>query len=147
MGFRFRFETVLSVKARKEEERRFKLAAEEQRLQAKAMELSRYEAAHLDGIAELTAASRGRVDLNYLATCHTYVRRLKQRREICQVELSQVQDDVTRAREELVEARKECKAMEQLKERDYREYLREENAKEQKFLDELGINSHHRKRG
>lgn len=147
MGFRFRLETVLNVKARKEEECRFKLAAEEHRLQVKTMELNRSEEAHLEGLAELASASQGRVDLNYLATCHTYVGRLKQLQEICRVELDRVRKDVTHAREELVAARKESKAMEQLKERDYREYLREEHAKEQKFLDELGINSHHRKQG
>lgn len=147
MGFRFRLETVLSVKARKEEEKRYKLLAEEQRLQAKAMELERCQRAHREGLDELASAGQGRIDLDYLTTCHTYVRRLKKQQEYCQNELTMVRQDVEQARQELVEARKECKAMEQLKERDYREYLREEQAKEQKFLDELGVNGHHRKRG
>lgn len=147
MGFRFRFETVLTVKTRKEEEKRFELLAEEQRMQAKALELNRYENAHQESLDMLTAASQGQVDLEYLSICYAYANHLKQRQDNCRDELHKAQMDVSRVRQELVDARKETKAMEQLKERDYREYLREEQSKEQKFLDELGVNGHNRKRG
>lgn len=146
MSFRFRFETVLTVKNRREEEKRHQLAAEERRLAKKDQQLKGIEEAKQEEVGTFLKQCNGHLNMDYLVNSRSYLSYLKKCEENCQAELTLVRQDVNQARLELVEARKECKAMEQLKKKDRERYDLEELAKEQKFLDEIGIATHRRKR-
>lgn len=145
MPFRFRFQTVLTVKERREEERRNELLLEEQRLAKKSSELRNWEDAHDEGIGVFHEASSGLLDLEFMKNCQTHLAFLRERREYCRQELQEIHQDVSHARERLVEARKERKVMEQLKEKSRQVFIQEEQGKEQKFLDDIGISVHSRK--
>ena len=147
MTFRFRFETVLKVKNQQEETCRLELAREEQRLMAKNAEIEACIKNREYQVSQFLAASKGQIDLQYLASCSSYLSALKERQTCCQKQRDEIREDVSMARGALVEARKECKVMEQLKERDHQQFIRDEMSKEQKLLDEVGINSHRRNRG
>lgn len=145
MAFRFRFQTVLMVKERREDERRNQLLTEEQRLQEKAKELRSWEAAHDQGIETFYEASSGMIDVDFLKQCQLHIGFLREQREVCHQELQGIHHDVEHARERLLEARKERKVMEQLKEKSRQVYVQEEQSQEQKFLDDIGISGHSRK--
>jgi flagellar FliJ protein len=147
MTFRFRFETVLKVKNQQEETCRLELAREEQRLVAKNAEIETLLITREHQVSQFLAASNGQIDLKYLASCSSYLSALRERQTCCQRQRDEICEDVSMARRALVEARKECKVMEQLKERDHQQYVKDELSKEQKILDEVGINTHRRNRG
>lgn len=145
MGFRFRFQTVLAMRERQEDERRNELALEERRLTEKSAELSAWDEAHRQGIKTFYDACNGVLDVDYLSCCQSHLAYLKERREDCRQAVEQIHTDVNQARERLIEARKDRKAMEQLKEKNRQTYIREEQDKEQKFLDDIGLSVYSRK--
>ena len=145
MSFRFRFETVLNVKSHREEEKRHQLAAKERRLAQKAQQLKGIEDANEEGFTSFLQQCTGTLDLEYLTYSQFYLDYLRQREKECKVEMESARQEVNRARSELVEAQKERKVMEQLKEKEHERYKVETLAKEQKFLDEIGISAHRRK--
>jgi flagellar FliJ protein len=145
MGFRFRFQTVLAMRERQEDERRNELALEERRLAEKTAELNAWDEARRQGIDTFYQACNGVIDIEYLSRCQSHLSFLKERRDDCRQALEGIHDDVEQARKRLIEARKERKAMEQLKEKKHQAYIKEEQAKEQKFLDDIGLSVFSRK--
>jgi flagellar export protein FliJ len=133
------------MRERQEDVRRNELALEERRLVEKSAELNTWDEAHRQGMKTFYDACSGVVDIEYLSRCQSHLNFLKERREDCRQAIETIHTDVERARERFIEARKERKAMEQLKEKNHQAYIKEEQEKEQKFLDDIGLSVYSRK--
>lgn len=137
--FKFKLETVLKVRTRLEDLRKRELRQAELRLEEALRQLKRRQAE----IAETTAMyqenlQKQRLDLNLATYYHNYLTKLNQLLAEDYVRIERCNEDLAKARQNLIEAIKEKKIVEKLKEKAYEEYKSAELKQETEFLDELG---------
>lgn len=140
--FRFRLESVLNYRRTIEEnllkelsELRRQLSLEEDRLKMMIFEKDRH-------INDLGSLQKGGVTLQiediklYFSYLNGLELKIKNQADI----IKKCQDRVDKKLAEVVDAMKNRKILEVIKERGYREYTREINLKEQRLLDEIAVN-------
>ncbi len=140
--FRFRLESVLNYRRTIEEnllkelsELRRHLSLEEDRLKMMIFEKGRH-------INELGSLQKGGVTLQiediklYFSYLNGLELKIKNQGDI----IKKCQERVDKKLAEVVDAMKNRKILEVIKERGYREYTREINLKEQRLLDEIAVN-------
>lgn len=140
--FRFRLESVLNYRRTIEEnllkelsELRRQLSLEEDRLKMMIFEKDRH-------INDLGSLQKGGVTLQiediklYFSYLNGLEIKIKNQADI----IKKCQDRVDKKLAEVVDAMKNRKILEVIKERGYREYTREINLKEQRLLDEIAVN-------
>ncbi|MDO9536588.1 MAG: flagellar export protein FliJ [Bacillota bacterium] len=98
---------------------------------------------------QLLEFHRGRqvekIDVFALMSIESYRTFLQERFRCKKQELGQSQEQVEKQRQHVVESWKGCQVLEKLKEKDLGRYTREENAKEQRFNDEISLYGYLRK--
>lgn len=137
MAFNFKFQSILDLKTRLEDQKKSKYgeANEELKRQKDKMQVLleerdyQYENMRDKGKTGLTPKE--------LITYNNYIERLKRSIEIQKVVVYRAQKAVEQARLELVEAAKQRKMFETLKEKKLEEYWEEYYKKEQAQLDEI----------
>lgn len=140
--FRFRLESVLNYRRTIEEnllkelsELRRQLSLEEDRLKMMIFEKGRH-------INDLGSLQKGGVTLQiediklYFSYLNGLELKIKNQGDI----IKKCQERVDKKLAEVVDAMKNRKILEVIKERGYREYTREINLKEQRLLDEIAVN-------
>lgn len=140
--FRFRLESVLNYRRTIEEnllkelsELRRQLSLEEDRLKMMIFEKDRH-------INDLGSLQKGGVTLQiediklYFSYLNGLELKIKNQGDI----IKKFQERVDKKLAEVVDAMKNRKILEVIKERGYREYTREINLKEQRLLDEIAVN-------
>ncbi len=140
--FRFRLESVLNYRRTIEEnllkelsELRRHLSLEEDRLKMMIFEKGRH-------INDLGSLQKGGVTLQiediklYFSYLNGLELKIKNQGDI----IKKCQERVDKKLAEVVDAMKNRKILEVIKERGYREYTREINLKEQRLLDEIAVN-------
>ena len=140
--FRFRLESVLNYRRTIEEnllkelsELRRQLSLEEDRLKMMIFEKDRH-------INDLGSLQKGGVTLQiediklYFSYLNGLELKIKNQGDI----IKKCQERVDKKLAEVVNAMKNRKILEVIKERGYREYTREINLKEQRLLDEIAVN-------
>ena len=140
--FRFRLESVLNYRKTIEEnllkelsELRRQLSLEEDRLKMMIFEKDRH-------INDLGSLQKGGVTLQiediklYFSYLNGLELKIKNQGDI----IKKCQERVDKKLAEVVNAMKNRKILEVIKERGYREYTREINLKEQRLLDEIAVN-------
>ena len=147
--FKFRLEKVLDLRKKKEEERERELAElkkllakEEQFLQ----QLQRESTALRRKIARLQDENDRSLDIEELLRHSDYLEHLRDK-ILSQIEtVKQVISDVENKRQELVEASKEKKVIEKLKEQQYKRFRTAVEEWEQRTLDEIGTSNYSHRR-
>ncbi len=140
--FRFRLESVLNYRRTIEEnllkelsELRRHLSLEEDRLKMMIFEKGRH-------INDLGSLQKGGVTLQiediklYFSYLNGLELKIKKQGDV----IKKCQERVDKKLAEVVDAMKNRKILEVIKERGYREYTREINLKEQRLLDEIAVN-------
>lgn len=136
--FKFKLETVLKVKIRVEELRQKELKeAEVRREQARRQLIQRQEEVQAT-VANYREQFQASIDLNKANDYHRFLLWLNKQVELAMQRLEQCEQEVRERRLKLMEATREKKVLEKLKEKAYEEYKAEELREEIKFLDELG---------
>jgi len=145
--FQFRLQTVLDYKQRRAEEEERELARRMEILHEAERELAslkRFQEKRRHEMAE--KGKRGKLDVEGLKMYHEQQRKLSRDIAAQQIKVQQAHADVELQRQKLLEARKEVKTYEKLKEKHYAGYLVELNLEEQKLLDELATGKYNRER-
>jgi flagellar FliJ protein len=133
--FRFRLEKVLTLR---EEE----LNVREGELRDAQMKVNKIEAYIQDTI---NTSNRQHVQVGSVMMAEEYflrgtcLERLRKELEQARVLLTEAHTELSAARERYVEAKKEVKVLEKLKEKKLEQYNEEEAKKEQNFLDEIAV--------
>lgn len=136
--FKFKLETVLKVKTRLEDLRKKELqVAEVQREKARKQLLSR-QAEVADTVKTYRESCRQKLDLFLATNYHKFLIYQNKQVDLADHFLIACNTEVAKTRQKLVEAAKEKKTVEKLKEKAYEVYKAEELNQEIKFLDELG---------
>jgi len=139
--FQFRLQKVLDYRVHIED----KLKAELAELKAiRDFLLAEREEAREKQSAMLTRMAESEFDVTALQLMRLYIERLD--REIARKnrEIAETEKRIELKRTEVVEASRDRKVMERLRESQERSYRREQLRVEQKMLDELGTNAFHR---
>ena len=137
MAFVFRFQSILDVKIRLEDLKKAKFgeANEELRVQTEKMNVLLQE--REDQYENMKEKNKKGIAPQDFIVYHNYMNRLKQAIEIQKKVIEKAREAVEKARLELVEAAKERKKFETLKEKKLEEYWEDYYKKEQLALDEI----------
>jgi flagellar protein FliJ len=136
--FKFKLETVLKVKIRIEDLRKREMqVAEIQREQAKNQLLHRQDEV-ADTVKTYRESCQRKLDLYLANNYHKFLIWQNKQVELADQHLGACNNIVIKSRQKLVEAAKEKKTVEKLKEKAYEGYKAEELNQEINFLDEMG---------
>lgn len=138
--FRFRLETLKKIREGERDERRRRLAEALQALQIveqKRQEL-RAEAAR---VQEQTrrASQPGTVDVNALISQQRYALLLSAQGQQLQEQAARIEDEIERRRAALVEADRQVRVLEKLRERQLAAFLEQQEKRDQKQMDEIAL--------
>lgn len=134
MPFKYRLERVLKIREEELDEAILNMKKAEENLRTISHELSVTTEHRNDLHAELIREGLQHATL--------YVRRIRQLNEkIAKLEkdLQDAQNALIKAKEKVIEAKMKLEALKRHKQRKYKEYTEEENKKERKMLDEIGV--------
>ncbi|NLY74789.1 MAG: flagellar export protein FliJ [Firmicutes bacterium] len=136
--FKFKLETVLKVKTRVEELRKIELREAELRREKARLELCRWQDEVEDHLRLYREKFQKRIQPAEANNYHLYLLWLNRQVDLALLALDQCEREVAERRQRLIEASKEKKILEKLKEKAYQAYQAEQLNQEIKFLDELG---------
>lgn len=144
MSIDFRFQSILDLRKRSEEERQMELALTLQQVVALRGQRERLLAERL-GISQMIKKSmQGALNATQVEQHYRYLYSLDRQIEHLAEEIHQAEEMAVAQRHLLAEAMKERKTLEKLKEQDRRAFLVAYNQKEQETLDDLNIARHAR---
>lgn len=135
-SFVFRFERVLKVKELKEEERQRELAQATRRAEATQLSLEAVDRRIQECQVDLRSRVQGGVDAWRLQLSADYMAYLRRERHETEAELTAALREVEARRVHLLEALKERKIFEALKEREYQSFRLAQARFEQRQTDE-----------
>lgn len=136
--FKFKLETVLKVKTRIEDLRKIELGEAELKREKARLELGRWQDEVEANIRIYREKFQKRIIPEEANSYHRYLTWLNRQVDLALLKLQECQREVDNCRQRLIEAAKEKKVLEKLKEKAYQAYQAEQLNAEIKFLDELG---------
>ncbi|MGE5606477.1 MAG: flagellar export protein FliJ [Bacteroidota bacterium] len=136
--FKFKLETVLKVKTRVEDLRKMELREAELRREKARLELCRWQEEVEVNIQLYREKFQQRINPEEANNYHLYLTWLNRQVDSAALQLREREKEVAESRQKLIEASKEKKVLEKLKEKAYRDYQAQQLNAEIKFLDELG---------
>jgi len=137
-GFKFRLATLLKLREATRDERRNRLAEAyeaERILQKQQDELTEDWKENRQRTRE--ASEPGSIDVDDLLITHRHELILKGQQELIDQRKQQVAEEIERRRLTLVEADRQVRILEKLREKQLRRHRHEENKREMKQLDEI----------
>lgn len=149
MKFRFKLEKVLELRKRKEHEREKELADLKELLMREEtfLEELKEEAAKISTVMHgLQETAQERLDIKELVRYYDYLEKVREKISAQIAQIKRVIAGIEEKRQELIEAAKERKIMEKLKDNQYRKFKQTLETVERKFLDELGTINYNQKR-
>lgn len=137
MAFKFKFQAILDIKTRLEDLKKVKFgeATEELRVQIEKLNIIIYEQEEQCRI--MKEKNNDKITVKDLIAHNNYMIRLKKNREIQHLVVEKAEKKLEEARIELVEASRERKKYELLREKKLAEYWEDYYKKEQMSLDEI----------
>lgn len=132
--FRFRLEPVLNYRSALEEKAKEELAGSLARYQREKQVLEQLEE---DLSAHTRPVACGKVDLTQLTMLESYQRYLEMQLEKQAARVRAAEETVAKCRRKLEQKMRERKVVEVLKDKQYHEFLYQEEREEQKFLDDI----------
>ncbi len=136
--FKFKLETVLKVKTRVEDLRKLELREAELRREEARLELCRCQEEVEANIRIYREKFQQRINPEEANNYHLYLTWLNRQVDLAMLKLQERDQEVAEQRQRLIEASKEKKILEKLKEKAYQAFKAEQLNAEIKFLDELG---------
>ncbi len=135
--FRFSLESVLQVKYRHEELALARLSESQGRLidaQSALARILKEKQAHIQLVRSVQS---GRLNVTQLIAAQQYLDALNDRIEQLECLIMQIEEELEQRRQVVLEARRERKTLEAIREKQWRRYLRELEREEQNFADEI----------
>jgi flagellar FliJ protein len=140
--FQFRFDTLKKIRESERQQRRLELAQALQAEQLVETQIHQLEAEEQETRTRCQAAAGpGRVDVDTLLDIHRYAAILKVRVQLLRDQLARLRTEIERRRQVLVEADRQVRVLEKLRERQWDEYCLAESRREVKNMDEVAQRS------
>ncbi|MCC5828258.1 MAG: flagellar export protein FliJ [Phycisphaeraceae bacterium] len=145
--FRFRLQTLLNARREAEDRAQRELAVLQGRKQAMLNELRSMRESIHDARHELNQSLRGRVVMEQVGRFARFTLEERARAQGLVSRLAALEREVVEARGRLLEAMKQRKALELLRDRQKQEWLQRMERRQTEELDELGTQGHLRQSG
>lgn len=143
--FKFRLQSVLEYKQRREDDEKRVLAQKLEMLAGEQAKLRSLEALRQQRQHELAEKSeKGLLNVEELKMYHEQQKKLAKEISAQNIKIQQAQAEVELQKQKLLAAVQERKTYEKIKEKHYQEYLAEVNLEEQKALDEIATTKFNR---
>lgn len=136
-GFKFRLEVILNLKIQFEKNAKNELGIAIMRLEEEKQKLRNIRDEIEININEFKIACTGVIQREKIKKLKFFLEFLDHAKQRQEENVKKQQKNVDKIRDKLVEIMKERKVLENLKEKDFHEYLKEEEKKEQQLIDEL----------
>jgi len=136
-GFQFRYESVLEQRRRAERQRQRELAELKTREQSMKDELRQMQQTIDQSKRDMSEGLVGRVDLNAIGDVSRYSGQVMVRGQQLVQDLASMDQQLTEARQRLMEATRQRKILERLREREYERWLWHQRRAERRQQDEL----------
>ena len=146
-AFQFRLATVLRFRQRNKEEKEWELGVLFDAQRRKQEEIAKLEREQLRVESADVACGKEIVAPADLRVYAEYLQTLARRLEIQRIEVAQLDGEIAAKREELVDALRNVKTLEQLRQRWAEKFRREQNSLEQKQNDEASQRRFSRRTG
>jgi len=144
MAFRFRYESLLNYKRHLKEMAQVELAKSMEQLQVAQEALRNLTTEYTRTTGALGQGLRSGITAPRLKNYSEYLSRLKEEIGQKALQVAEWEEVVEKRRRALLEKDKEWKIMDKLKERDFRKWKADREAKERLNLDEMAILHHGR---
>jgi flagellar FliJ protein len=144
--FQFRLQPLLKLKSHRERERQKDLATALEKVHSQKSRLSDIDSRRLETLEFQRHRLEGTLSTASLQACSRYLVRLKADTLAGREVLSGLEQQAEERRTLLVEAARQRKMYERLKERQQHKYYAEMNRAENKELDEIALQAHRRRR-
>lgn len=138
--YNFSMEKILDLRINKEKDEMTIFASLQNELHQQKIALSNLE----KEMDKLNRDGFKKVDVNQLRLNNLYKQNLINQMEVQNAIIEETSHELEKQRQELIEAQKDRKIMEKLKEKDFTLYKNNLKAMEQKELDEIAIQRHKR---
>lgn len=138
-AFKFRLEPVLRFRERVEESVRTRFVEIQQIRNEKQTQLEKLQQEQADARKSMSEAKSGVLDVSRLKLMNRYLTGLMVSERQRQGELRAIDVEVEKRRIEFVEARKQVKVMDKLKDRKREEHEYEESVEQTKLFDEIAV--------
>lgn len=135
--FKFRLQTLLNLKEQLEKNAKNELGAAIKKLEEEKSRLRQIDNEIDLCSAEFRDACKGSIVPEKIKEIKRYLEYLDKKRKNQVLAVKREQENVDKIREKLVEIMKERKVLENLKDKDFQEFLAEEDKKERQLVDEL----------
>jgi len=142
LGFKFRYEALLSYRGHLKEKAEIEYSQARQRLRQLQDELNGYQESLKDARNELAVNLRGKIDSVTIKNYSQYIGALKIWIAVKEAEIIQSEKTAAEKLETLLNKTKKFKIIEKLKERDYKKWKNMLNFMEQKEISEIGVLRH-----
>lgn len=141
--FKFKLEKLLNIRKKQEEDLGRAYSIKLKEIKQKEDELSNLVKEEFEVKINMR---KEKIMIGELQQMERYIFKLKNLQENLKQEITILKEQAEVLKNNLLNARKKRKTLEKLKEKKYQKYLYEQNLKEQKTLDESGINKFIRKK-
>ena len=138
--FSFRFDTLLKLRIADRDERQAQLA-EASKAEQILREQSEQSAREMDAIQRQSrqASSPGPIDVDELLGTHRYELVLRTQAHLLQQKTAQVVEEIERRRQALVQANRQVRVLEKLRDKQCTDHQRRQNILEIKQIDEVAL--------
>lgn len=138
MAFQFRLQRVLKYRETIEDTRKKEFAEISRIYELEAEKLRSLQEEQSEKLQELGELQRGILNLLVILFYHAYLGRLRTEIDAQAKRVEEVRLEKEQKREALIQASKDKKVLERLRERELEAYQKEEDRKLQIFMDEIG---------
>lgn len=145
--FKFKFQTILDLRARELEKAELKLAeAKREVLNAKKILTNLHQELKNNKAALEEIISSGlKIDIFNINNYQNYLRTLDRKIDLQHTIIENLESKAEKARQEMLITRQKKLMMEKLKEKDFKTYVNDYEVQDHKLIDEIATNKHSRK--
>ncbi|WP_165000324.1 flagellar export protein FliJ [Anaerophilus nitritogenes] len=136
-GFKFRYENLLEVKQKYEDVKKGKLNQAQSKLESEKIYLTNLEMDQTNCHLHVASKMEMGVNVGHLKSYHTYLAGLKKTIDNQMVKIEKCNNEIITCRNELIQASKEKKTFEKLKEKAKETFYEEQKKEEANFIDQL----------
>ncbi|WP_053957438.1 flagellar export protein FliJ [Inediibacterium massiliense] len=136
-GFKFKYENLLEVKQKYEDAKKGKLNQAQSKLKKEKMHLTNLENYQTNCHIHIASKMEAGVNVGHLKNYHTYLVSLKKNIDTQVEKIEKCNHEIITCRNELIQASKEKKTFEKLKEKAKETFHEEQKKEEANFVDQL----------
>lgn len=137
MNYKFRFQKILDLKEKQEDEKKNQISNLIKEIKEKEEEIEKTEKDIKNKEKEMNEKRKAGATIMDIRTSNQYLNFLKGKKIKLEFDLSALNSNLVKKREEYLELRKEKKSYESLKEKDYEKFKYKESKQEEQLIDQI----------